>query len=78
MNQYYDRINPEVIAAYSNLNNQPTAAQIAPEIIYHLVEANDRPGSITVCCYKDAADDLPKDDRVTISEQVCNCPEWVR
>jgi len=78
MNMYYQLVDPELAATYSNLNNQPTAAQIAPDIIYHLVEANERPGSITLCCYKDAADDLPEDDRVTLSEQVCNCPEMIR
>jgi hypothetical protein len=77
-NRYYQIVNPELAATYNNLHNQPTAAEIAPEIIYHLVEANERPGSFTLCCFQDAANDLPEDDRVTLSEQVCNCPEMIR
>jgi hypothetical protein len=76
-NIYYDRVDPELAATYNNLHNQPTAAQIEPGIIYHLVGNDSMPGSISICCYRDA-ERLPKEDRVTLSEQVCNCPAWVR
>ena len=72
-NYWYANCHPELVAQYYNLNNTPKATDLE-DVVYHLTASVHSNSVYTRCCHRHPTE-LPEEDRMTISEQVVNCPE---